>query len=89
MRRKSNSGRLVMTGSEGSIAVVVAIAMVVLLGAASLAIDVGQTRYGAQRAAKYRGLRGDSCGQGPDRRGYSLIEMFTGTLPAPIIRPSP
>ena len=42
MRRKSNSGRLVMTGSEGSIAVVVAIAMVVLLGAASLAIDVGQ-----------------------------------------------
>ena len=42
MRRKSNSGRLVMTGSEGSIAVMVAIAMVVLLGAASLAIDVGQ-----------------------------------------------
>src|SRR5271157_1784457 len=41
MRRKSNSGRLMMMGSEGSIAVMVAIAMVVLLGAASLAIDVG------------------------------------------------
>jgi Flp pilus assembly protein TadG len=42
MQRKSNSGRLMMLGSEGSIAVVVAIAMVVLLGIGSLAIDIGQ-----------------------------------------------
>ena len=42
MRRKSNSGRLMMMDSEGSIAVVVALALVVLLGIGSLAIDIGQ-----------------------------------------------